>query len=80
VASRVQQRFGVHFAVRALFDAPTIAELAVAVVGETAREAGGEDDLDALLAELEGLSDDEAAALLASRGTGTEAGAEGGAV
>jgi acyl transferase domain-containing protein len=80
VASRVQQRFGVHLALRALFDAPTIAELAVAVVAETARDAGGEDDLDALLAKLEGLSDDQAAALLAHRETGLDAGAEGGAL
>ena len=75
VAARVQKRFGVHLPLRSFFEAPTIAELAVAVVAETARGSDGEDDLDGLLARLEGLSDEEAAALLA----GGESSLEGGA-
>jgi acyl transferase domain-containing protein len=64
VAARVQARFGVHLSLRALFEAPTIAELALAVLGETASQAG-EDDLAGLVSRLEGLSDEEAEAVLA---------------
>jgi amino acid adenylation domain-containing protein len=65
VLSRVRQALGAALPLRAIFDAPTVARLAVRLLeGETAVADG--ETLDDLLARLEELSDDEAEALLAS--------------
>jgi NAD(P)-dependent dehydrogenase (short-subunit alcohol dehydrogenase family) len=75
VLSRVRQALGSELPLRAIFDAPTVARLAVRILESETRRAEG-DDLDELLARLEGLSDEEAEALLASGGPLTETGAE----
>ncbi|HEX6903705.1 MAG TPA: amino acid adenylation domain-containing protein [Thermoanaerobaculia bacterium] len=75
VLSRVRQALGSELPLRAIFDAPTVAKLAVRILESETRRAEG-DDLDELLARLEGLSDEEAEALLASGGSLTETGAE----
>jgi acyl carrier protein len=59
VLSRVDQAFGVQLPVRALFEHPTVTALAAAI------EATGTGVLAEPLDELEGLSDDELSALLA---------------
>ncbi|HEU4558057.1 MAG TPA: amino acid adenylation domain-containing protein [Longimicrobium sp.] len=59
VLSRVEQAFGVKLPVRALFEHPTVAALAAAI------EATGTGVLAEPMAELDDLSDEELAALLA---------------
>ena len=59
VLSRVEQAFGVKLPVRALFEHPTVAALAAAI------EATGTGVLAEPMDELEALSDEELAALLA---------------
>jgi acyl-CoA synthetase (AMP-forming)/AMP-acid ligase II len=64
LAARIHQRMGVELPLRAIFDHPGLAGMAAAV--DAAREA----ELAALLAEVEGMSDDEARALTAGAGEG----------
>jgi amino acid adenylation domain-containing protein len=72
IVSRLERSFGVPLSLRALFDAPTVAGVARVIEGlELA--AAEERRLADLMADLEGLSEAEASALLAG------AGADGGA-
>ena len=67
VLSRTRQDLGADLPLRALFDAPTVARLAVHLLAGETHKADAE-ELDRLLAQLEGLSDQEAEALLAIDG------------
>ncbi|MEM7411462.1 MAG: SDR family NAD(P)-dependent oxidoreductase [Myxococcota bacterium] len=61
--SKVTERFAIEIPVDRFFEAPTVAEAAVVLAEQLEGEAS-EDELDALLAEMEDLSDADAARLL----------------
>ncbi len=64
MATQLRTLFAVDLPVTVLFEAPTVGELAAVIAREQAREQGGgevaEDDLESLLALVEGLSPEEA--------------------
>jgi amino acid adenylation domain-containing protein len=65
VVAALQERFGVDVPLRTLFEKPTVAGVARAVA-ETRLEQAGASEVEALLADLETLSEEEVEALLAS--------------
>jgi amino acid adenylation domain-containing protein len=64
VIARLRDQFGVEITLRALFDAPTLYEL-TALVASAQVQAADPSDVASALAELEGLTPDQIAALLA---------------
>ncbi len=73
LTTEIRNVFGVELQVSTLFEHPTVAELARAVAAE--RGEVEEEDLDRLLAEVESLSEDELARLLAAERDAERAGA-----
>ncbi len=66
VISRIRDVFSVELSLHSLFETPTVAGLAVAIAQSQAQKVEPE-NIDHLLAELEGLSDEEAEKLLAEQ-------------
>jgi amino acid adenylation domain-containing protein len=64
VISRVSKAFQVEISLRALFEHPTVADLALKI-GEIQETGVGPEEMTSVLAELESLSDEEAQLLLA---------------
>jgi amino acid adenylation domain-containing protein len=71
VISRVIQTFELELPVKALFDAPTIAEMARVIAAHQGSRINN-DTLDRMLAEIEAMPDEEAARLLADSGPSDE--------
>ena len=64
VVSKVIKTFQVEIPLTSLFEAPTVAEMAVVIAQNQANKAGQE-ELSPILTELEALSNEEARCLLA---------------
>jgi amino acid adenylation domain-containing protein len=64
IVSRVIQRFKLELPIKALFDSPTVAEMA-AVITECQERKLGDDEVERILEELESMSDEEAQHLAA---------------
>ena len=64
VVSRVMKTFQLEFPIKALFDSPTVAELAAVITQHQAKRAS-QKDLERLLSELEAMSQEEAERTLA---------------
>jgi acyl carrier protein len=67
VVKRINETFSTQIAVRNFFDAPTVAQLARIVLGEPSL-TDDPDVLEALLSEIEGLSDEQVEAELRGQG------------
>jgi acyl carrier protein len=65
VLAALRDRFDAEVELRALFEGPTVAELAVAVAQAVTARAGLT-EMESMLADLEGMSEEEVEALLAS--------------
>ncbi len=65
VIARILRDFGVHLPLHTLFIASNVEALAAMIAEEQIKAAGGEEAIAAMLDELEGLTDEEVAALLA---------------
>jgi amino acid adenylation domain-containing protein len=66
VVLRIESEFGVQLPLRSLFDTPTVGEVS-RWIEQRQLETAGEDRLADLLAEMDGLSDEEVQALLAGQ-------------
>jgi len=71
VIAALREEFGVELPLRALFEKPTIADLALAVAQARVEQSAAA-EVDALLDNLEDLSDEEVEALLAAQGGGED--------
>ena len=71
VVSRIQEEFGVSVPLRALFEHPTVDGIAQ-VIAELQLEEKPDEELDDLLAELEGLSEEEVEKLLQEESSDSE--------
>ena len=69
VVSRIREEFGVEIPLRTLFEHPTVEEITQEIAVLQA-ESVGDEELEALLAELDDLSDEEARELLAQDAAG----------
>jgi aspartate racemase len=69
ILSRVTEEFELELSLKSLFEAPTVAEMAVVITQLQAAKAGSE-SLEPMLAELELLSDEEAERLLSRKQAG----------
>jgi amino acid adenylation domain-containing protein len=67
VVSRVLKKFHLEISLQCLFQSPTVAEMA-AVITESQAKKLGEEDINAILTQLESLSDEDAKRLLNNRG------------
>jgi acyl carrier protein len=65
LVSRLRDAFEVEVPVRSVFEAPTIAQLAVVIAQRQAEQVKDREDINRMLAELEQLPEDEARQLLA---------------
>ena len=81
LVAHIRRQLGVEISPDRVFLAPTLAELALTVVevaavgaaeGDKAADETADDTLESLLAELEGMDEDDAVALLAHDGGGSE--------
>ncbi len=68
VISRVISTVRVDLPLRSLFEAPTVADMAVAVTQNQAKKAE-QTDIERMLAELEAMTDDSAAEILGESAT-----------
>jgi acyl-coenzyme A synthetase/AMP-(fatty) acid ligase/acyl carrier protein len=67
VVARVYQRFQLEIPLQALFESPTVAEMA-AVINEHLKEPLGNEELESILKKIESLSDEDAQRLISEHG------------